>query len=99
MRDFPTNKMWEEFDEKNLGGKVYKTRFIRYKDYIIKNMFATDCCFHMTIGLSIAFHCHGTSVVEERAQYHMSGYFSLARRTSNILTVVRLCNNMLLMSF
>ena len=51
-------------------------------------MFAADCCFHMTIGLSITFHRHGTSVVEERAQYQMSGCFSLARGTGNILIVV-----------
>ena len=80
--------MREEFDEKNLGGKVCKTGFIHYEDYIIKTMFAADCCFHMTIGLSITFHWHGTSVVEERAQYHMSGFFGLNRGTSNILIVV-----------
>ena len=44
-------------------------------------MFATDCCFHMTIVLSTTFHRHGTSVVEEPAQYQMSGCFSLSRGT------------------
>ena len=44
-------------------------------------MFAVDDYFHMTIGLSTTFHWHGTSVVEERAQYHMSGCFSFARGT------------------
>ena len=57
--------MWEEFNEKNLGGKVCKTRFIHYYDYIIKALFAADYCFHMAIGLSITIHRHGTSVVEE----------------------------------
>ena len=51
-------------------------------------MFATDCCFDITIGLSITFHWHGTSVVEERAQYQMSGCFSFARGTWNVLIVV-----------
>ena len=48
-------------------------------------MFAADCCFYMTICLSITFHWHGTSVEEERAQYHLSG---LNEGTSNILIVV-----------
>ena len=51
-------------------------------------MFAADCCFHMSFGLSITFHRRGTSVGEERAQYQMSGCFSLARGTWNILIVV-----------
>ena len=51
-------------------------------------MFGADCCFHMTIGLSITFHRQGSTVVEERAQYHMSCCFSLTRGTSNILIVV-----------
>ena len=59
-------------------------------------MFAAGWCFHMTIGLSIIFQWHGTSAVEEWAQYYVSGGFSLARGTSNILIVIM---TMLLMSF
>ena len=51
-------------------------------------MFAAAYCFHMAIGLSITIHRHGTSVVEERAQYQMSGCFSFARGTWNVLIVV-----------
>ena len=51
-------------------------------------MFAAAYCFHMAIGLSITIHRHGTSVVEERAQYQMSGCSSLARGTWNIRTAV-----------
>ena len=51
-------------------------------------MFAAASCFHMTIGLCITFHSHVTSVVEKQAQYHMSGCFSLARGTLNILIVI-----------
>ena len=80
--------MWEEFNEKKLGGKVCSTRFIHHKDYIIKTMFAADCCFHMAIGLSITLHRHATSVVEKQAQYQMSGSFGLARGTWNILIAV-----------
>ena len=50
-------------------------------------MFAVDCCFHMTIGLFITFHWHGTSVVDDREQNYMSGCFSLARGSSDILIV------------
>ena len=51
-------------------------------------MFVADCCFHMRIGLSITFHWHGNAVVEEHAQHHMSGCFSLTKGTSDILIVV-----------
>ena len=51
-------------------------------------MFVADCYFHMTTGLSITCHWHGTSAVEERAQYQMSGCLSLTRGTLNILIVV-----------
>ena len=35
--------------KKKLSREVCKTR-------LIKTMFAADCCFHMTIGLSLTFH-------------------------------------------
>ena len=43
----------------------------------------------MTIGLFITFRWHGTSLVEEQAQYHKNDGFSLASVTSSILIAVR----------
>ena len=42
----------------------------------------------MAIGLFITFHWHGTSLVEERAQYHKNDGFSLTSVTSSILIAV-----------
>ena len=51
-------------------------------------MFAADCCFHMSFGLSITFHRHGTSVREERAQYQMSGCLVLLEELGTYLLLL-----------
>ena len=41
--------MWEEFDEKSLGGKVYRVQLYIIKTNYINTwtMFSPDCYFHM----------------------------------------------------
>ena len=84
---------------KNLVKKIWLVKCVRLGLYIIKTTFATDCYFHMTIGLSITFYWHGTSAVEEQAQYHMSGCLVSLEELQTYLFLLWLCNSTLLMSY
>ena len=64
----------------------HKSRCYLY--YVCSWLLFSYVLLNMTIGLSITFHSHDTSLVEERAQYHRSGDFSLARGTSDILIAI-----------